>query len=49
MTDDEYEKIGAELIEMFGDKLPNHLNEPMRFAYYVKLYRYVKEKNEQRT
>jgi hypothetical protein len=49
MTSEELEKIGQELVEMYGDNLPNHLHEPIRFAYYVKLYRYVKEKDEQRT
>jgi hypothetical protein len=45
----DYDKIGAELIEMFGDNLPNHVHEPRRFAYYIYLYRYIKAlENEQR-
>ena len=49
MTGEELEKVGQELVEMFGDKLPHHQHEPIRFAYYLKLYRYVKEKDEQRS
>jgi len=49
MTGEELEKVEQELVEMFGDNLPNDIHEPIRFAYYVKLYRYVKEKDEQRT
>ena len=48
MTGEELKKVGQELVEMFGDKLPHHQHEPIRFAYYLKLYRYVKEKDEQR-
>ena len=47
MTPEQLEKVGQELIEMFGNNLPNDIHEPIRFAYYVRLYRYVKEKDEQ--
>ena len=38
----DYDTIGRELVEMFGDKLPNPIHEPVRFAYYIKLYNYEK-------
>lgn len=42
MTDAEYDKIGEELLEMFGENLPNPEQEPIRFGYYIKLYKYEK-------
>jgi len=45
----DYDKIARELVKMFGDKLPNAIHEPVRFAYYIKLYNYEKAlKNEPR-
>jgi hypothetical protein len=45
----DYDTIGRELVEMFGHKLPNAIHEPVRFAYYIKLYNYEKAlKNEPR-
>lgn len=41
MSDDEMRVIYGEMVEMFP-LLPNHRQEPIRFAYYVKLYRYYK-------
>ena len=38
MSDDEMRVIYGEMVEMFP-VLPNHRHEPIRFAYYVKLYR----------
>lgn len=38
MTDEDYNTIGADLIKMFGDKLPNPEHEPIRFHYCFKLY-----------
>jgi hypothetical protein len=43
MTDDEVLKMYNEMLEYFGT-LPNPEQEPRRFAYYVKLYRYYKER-----
>jgi hypothetical protein len=46
MTDEELqEKVNA-LIEMFGGDLPNPEQEPRRFAYYVKLFKFYTERNE---
>lgn len=42
MTDQEIEQAIKEMIEMWGDNLPNPEQEPKRFAYYVKLYLYYK-------
>ena len=42
MTDEDYEKIGRDLVEMFGDSLPNPEQEPLRFQYYIKLMMYIK-------
>ena len=45
----DYDTISRELVEMFGDKLPNPLHEPIRFAYYINLYKYEKAlRNESR-
>jgi len=41
MTDDELNLIIDEMIVMFGN-LPNPIQEPIRFAAYVKLYHYYK-------
>ena len=45
MTDEEIIKMYEEMVNMWGDKLPNPEHEPIRFAYYVKMYKYLKEKN----
>jgi len=36
------EKMQLEMIEMFGDKLPDPEHEPIRFDYYVRLFLYIK-------
>ena len=41
MTDDEFNRIIDDMIVMFGS-LPNPIQEPIRFAAYVKLYHYYK-------
>ena len=38
MTDEQIH----ELIEMFGDKLPNPTHNPRQFQYYVLLYKHIK-------
>jgi len=35
-------RLYEEMVEEFGDKLPNIEQEPLRFAYYVKLFKYIK-------
>ena len=45
MTDQQIEEAYNEMIKMWGDKLPNPEQEPIRFAYYVRMYKYFKEKN----
>jgi hypothetical protein len=42
MTDQEIQKAYEEMFEMWGDKLPNYEHEPLRFAYYVRMYKYLK-------
>ncbi len=44
MSEEELEQTVNEMIEMFGE-LPNPEQEPKRFAYYVKLFKYYKERN----
>jgi hypothetical protein len=47
MTDNEVMQRYQQLIDEFGDKLPNPEHCPKEFAYYVKLYTYYeKHKNE---
>jgi hypothetical protein len=46
MTNEEIEKFGKELVEHYGDKLPNPIHEPIRFAYYIKLFKYERQLNE---
>jgi hypothetical protein len=43
MTDTEAEQFWNELVEHFGDYLPNPEHEPRRFAMCVKLLKYYKE------
>jgi hypothetical protein len=38
MTDEQLEKIMADLIEIYGDELPNPDHQPMVFSYLLKLY-----------
>jgi len=45
MTDEQIEAAYNEMVEMWGDRLPNPEQEPLRFAYYVRMYKYFKEKN----
>ena len=42
MTDQEIQKAYEEMVEMWGDKLPNYEHEPLRFAFYVRMYKYLK-------
>jgi hypothetical protein len=45
MTDDEVLQAYDEMLKEWGDKLPNPIHEPIRFAYYVRMYKYFKERN----
>lgn len=40
MTDEQAERIVDELVDIWGDKLPNPDHEPLRFKYYLKMFRY---------
>ena len=41
MTDDEVMTIVNDMREVLGD-LPHPEHEPLRFAYYVNLYRFIR-------
>lgn len=43
MTDEEVQKIYDEMVEMWGDRLPNPEHEPIRFGYYVRMYKFLKK------
>lgn len=36
----DFDKITELLVEMFGDKLPCPVQEPARYEYYLKLFKY---------
>ena len=40
MTDDEVLKMYERMQEVFGDELPDPEHEPIKFAYYVKIFKY---------
>jgi hypothetical protein len=42
MTDQEIQSAYEDMIGMWGDKLPNYEHEPIRFAFYVRMYKYLK-------
>jgi hypothetical protein len=42
MTEQEIESAYDEMLELWGEKLPNHEHEPIRFAFYVKMWKYYK-------
>lgn len=46
LTEQEILDTYKEMQERYGDDLPNFEHEPRRFAYYVKLFNYTKERNE---
>lgn len=45
MTDEDAEIIYKEMLEMFGNDMPNSEQEPIRFAKYLTLYKFYKERN----
>lgn len=42
MTDAQIVARYAEMVKEFGSKLPNFEHHPIQFAYYVKLYKFLK-------
>ena len=46
MTDEEVLAKYKELEDYYGGNLPDPEHEPIRFAYYVKLFKYYKPKEE---
>jgi hypothetical protein len=49
MTSEEISKVVEDMIEMFGDSLPDPEHCPRQFQYYIKLYFYEKFVNESNT
>lgn len=47
MSDEEVLAFYNELVEHYGDKLPNFEHQPKQFMQYVKMYRYYKERRTQ--
>ena len=43
MTDEEALNLYEQMVEYFGF-MPSPIHEPIRFAHYVKVYRYYKER-----
>jgi len=43
MTEDDIKKMYEEMVNEFGNRLPCPEQEPIRFAYYVKLFKYIKQ------
>jgi hypothetical protein len=46
MSDEEIIKTYDEMVELWGDKLPNFEHEPIRFTYYVRMFKYLKAQND---
>lgn len=45
MTDQEAAETYDDMVQMFSD-LPSPEHEPIRFAFYVKMYKYIKQRQE---
>lgn len=45
LTDEEVMIVYEDMQKYFGHPLPDPIHEPIRFAYYVKLYKYYKQRN----
>lgn len=43
MTETEVQEKYNRMVEIFGTNLPDPEQEPIRFAYYVKLFKYYFE------
>lgn len=46
MTNEQLEKIGNDLVEMYGDELPDPEHCPREFQYILKLYMYYNFERE---
>ena len=46
MNEEHIIRLYEEMVKEFGDSLPNLEQEPIRFAYYVKLFKYIKSKQQ---
>lgn len=46
MTNEEILQLYKELVEHYGDKLPNFEQHPIQFSYSVRMYKYYKAQNE---
>jgi hypothetical protein len=44
ITDEQLEKLVKDMERLLGP-LPNPEQEPIRFAHYIKLYKYYKERS----
>ena len=49
MTDEEVIKFYEELEEHYGDSLVNFEHHPIQFRNQVRMYRYYKERKDERT
>ena len=47
MTDEEVLAFYNELVEHYGDALPNFEHEPKQFMQCVKMYRYYKQRKSE--
>jgi hypothetical protein len=45
MTNEKVMQLYNELVEEYGDKLPNPDHYPKTFQYYVKLYKHYRKNN----
>ncbi len=43
MDKEQLEKGYQEIVDHYGDELPNYAHEPRRFLYYIKLMRWRRE------
>ena len=44
MTDEEFAKVYEEFLAHYDDQVPNPEQEPIRFAAYVRNWKYYKER-----
>lgn len=47
MTDEEMIQIYNEMVERYGDRLPNPEQQPIEFKYYLKLFLYYRNRTVQ--
>ena len=46
MTNDEIMNVWNEMVKIYGDKLPNPEQQPIQFAYFLKLYNFYHKKGD---